>query len=87
MLLYCNYCFQWIVSIAADGLGTLSSLCTTYFRAAVTEIHVIFIVAVATATTATTTTTATAATTTAAAAAAAAIAVADNIDDNDPTTP
>ena len=43
-------------------------MCTTYFRAAVTEIHVIFIVAVATATTTTTTTAATTATATTAAA-------------------
>ena len=72
--LYCIYCFQWIVFITADGLGTLSSSCTTSFCAVITTTQVISIVVVAAA--------AAAAAVVAAAATATATATAAN-DDND----
>ena len=48
VILYFYY-LQWIVSFAAEGSGKLSFSCTTSFLAAITEIHVIFIVVIAVA--------------------------------------
>ena len=56
LVIYCIFCIQWIVFIAFDGSGTLSSLCTMSLRDNDTVIFVIFIAttAAAAATTATT---------------------------------